>query len=442
MSPGLVLSKLLAIARKDVYVAFRDRNAMIFMFAMPIGISLIIGVTFGPGSDIAIDDVPVAVINQDQGTTAPDDSPLNFGDTFAAAFVPTGDETIDANFAMIHDLTDGELTDDVADARAQVADGDLAAAVLITGADFSENALNGTEPSVIDIYYDSGRSVGPSVVRSIVNAITNGMNTVILAQRLAPDLMAMMGEAQGVNQEQIGPAVGRFSTEAINLAQAAPIQLEQQNLEGETRTLDVLQFFAPSMAILFMTFAMATGGTTILREARHWTLQRIITTPTPRWLFMAGKLAGIYATGVIQMLLLIVSTTLIAKLMGREAAVWGTNIIGLALMILAVVFAATSLGLLIAALSQTVEQASAYNNVVIFLLGMLGGSFLDTSGLPGVLGVLPRLTLNYWGIDGFFRLAYDNAPVPDIALNLLVLVVIGCVFFTISLWRFDRRLDI
>lgn len=452
MSPRLAARKLFAIARKDVFVAFSDRNAMLFMFAMPIFLSVIIGVTFGSGSDVTLDDVPVAVVNHDQGTTAPDGSTFNLGATFADAFVPSaeetpGDETSSSetnnnDFAAIHDLTDGKLVEEAAAARTQVEDGDLAAAILITNENFSANALENGDPSVIDLYTDSARSVGPSVVRSIVNAIANGMNTVILAQRTGPDLLTAWGQDMDAGAAAIGSAIGRFSGQTMDLAQAAPIQLEQQNLEGEPRTMDMLQYFAPSMAILFMTFAMATGGTNILKESRDWTLQRIITTPTPRWLFMGGKLTGIYATGVIQLILLIIATTLIAQLMGRDTAVWGTNLPGLALMILAVVFAATSLGLLIAALARSVEQASAYNNVVIFLLGMLGGSFIPIENLPDALSLLPKLTLNYWGIDGFFALAYKNAPIGAIAPNLLVLVVMGCVLFSISLWRFNRRLDI
>jgi hypothetical protein len=157
-----MLRKLLAIAQKDVYLAFKDRNAMIFMFAMPIAISVIVGLAFGTSGDVNIDAVPVAVINQDAGTTAPDGSPLNLGATFEQAFIPTGDETLDAAFAPIHDLTEGERAADPAKARARVEDGDLAAVVTISGADFSENALTGDAPSTVGIFYDSGRSVGPS----------------------------------------------------------------------------------------------------------------------------------------------------------------------------------------------------------------------------------------------------------------------------------------
>ena len=61
------------------------------------------------------------------------------------------------------------------------------------------------------------------------------------------------------DQAAIGQAIGQISAESMTIAQAAPIQLERVDLQGKTRTFDALQYFAPSMAILFMTFAMAAG---------------------------------------------------------------------------------------------------------------------------------------------------------------------------------------
>jgi ABC-2 type transport system permease protein len=437
-----MLNKLWAIAWKDIYVAFRDRNAMIYMFAMPLALSVIIGLAFGTSGDVEIDRVPVAVINQDQGTTLPGGGTLNLGQTLQDAFVPTGDAAVDADFAVIHDLTDGEIYQDAGQARKKVEDGDLAAMIEIPDANFSGNVLTGTEPQTIGVFYDSGRSVGPSVVRSIVNGITNGMNTVILAQRVGPAYLEKLGAERGQDQAAVGQAVGRLSAESMAVAQSAPIRLEQVDLTGDTRTFDALQYFAPSMAILFMTFAMATGGTGILNESRRWTLQRIVTTPTPRWLFMGGKLFGTYLTGVVQMIILVLSTTLVARMMGRETAVWGHNLPGLALMILVVVFTGTSLGLVIAALSKTPEQASSYSSIALFVLGMLGGSFIPIENLPDAISWLPRLTLNYWGIDGFFNLATEDASIGSLGTNVLALIVMGVVFFVLSLWRFSRRLDI
>jgi len=434
--------KIVTIAWKDIYTTFKDRDAIAYLVALPVVLSAIVGLAFGTGGDVSIGAVPVAVVNQDQGITLPNGKTLNLGQTLERAFVPSGDPAQDAPYTAIHDLVDGAAYDDAERARDQIADGDLAALITIAGADFTANALSGDAPSTVDILYDSGRSVGPSVVRSIVSAITNGMNSVILAQRLGPAALAEIGAAAGADEAAIAAAAAGLSAEAMSIAEAAPIRLEKVDLQGETRSFDALQYFAPSMAILFMTFAMGAGATTIRLERERWTLQRILTTPTPRWAFMGGKLLGMYGTGLAQMVLLIVATTLVARLMGRQNSIWGTDALALALLVLAVVFAATSMGLLVAALSRTAEQANTYSTIAALVLGMLGGTFVPIENLPGALSWLPRLTLNYWGIQGFYDVATGEASLSGISTNLLALVVIGVVLFAASLWRFSRRQEV
>jgi ABC-2 type transport system permease protein len=437
-----MVTKLRAIAWKDVYTTFKDRNAMLLMFAMPLGLSLIIGLAFGgSGGDVKIDPVPVAVLNQDTGAALPGGSALVLGQTYQEAFVPAGNAAQDGVYKTIHELTKGEVAADLTRTRQLVEDGDLAALIQVPP-DFSTQVLSPGGSSAIQVYYDSGRSIGPSIVISIVRGITNGINTAVLAQRVGPNYLAQLGATLGKDQATVQQAAAQVSREAISNAPNPSIQLQQVDLQGKTRSVDALQYFAPSMAILFMTFAMASGATSILTEQQRWTLQRIITTPTPRWLFMGGKLAGTYITGVVQMVILMITTVLVARMMGRSTSVWGSNYLGIGLMTLAVVFAATSLGLVIAALSKTPDQASTYSTVALFLLGMLGGSFIQIQGLPAALSWLPKVTLNHWGIQGFFRLSYDNASVGGISTNLIALVLMGVIFFALSLWRFSRRLDI
>ncbi len=434
--------KIIAIARKDIYTTFRDLNAVAYLVALPVVLSAIVGLAFGTGGDVSIDAVPVAVVNQDQGITLPGGHSLNLGETLERAFVPTGDPAQDEPFAAIHDLVDGAAYDDAERARDQIASGDLAALITIAGADFTANALSGDAPGTVAILYDSGRSVGPSVVRSIVSAITNGMNSVILAQRLGPAALAEIGAAAGADEAAIAAASAELSAEAMSIAEAAPIRLEKINLQGETRSFDAMQYFAPSMAILFMTFAMGAGATTIRLERERWTLQRILTTPTPRWAFMSGKLLGMYGTGLAQMILLIAATTLVARLMGRQNSVWGTDMPAIALLVLAVVFAGTTMGLLVAAFSRTAEQATTYSSIVTLVLGMLGGTFVPIENLPDAVAWLPKLTLNYWGIRGFYDVATGEKALAGIGPNLLALVAMGVALFAASVWRINRRQEL
>lgn len=448
--------KWIAITRKDLYTAFQDRQAMLTMFAAPIALSVIIGLAFGTGGDIVIDAVPLGIANQDTGTALDGDPPVTLGDAYTEAFIPPDARDADGaagtspvsgegengdDFSIVYDLTDADSYDDPAVARAAVEDGDLAAALTIP-ADFSAAIFGEPGQSSVDVFYDSGLSVGPSIVLSIARQVTNGINTVILAQRMGPPAVTELGAGTGADTATIEAAAAQVGAQAMTVATAQPVTLREVDLQGDTRTVDAMQYFAPSMAILFMTFAMATGATSILDEQRRWTMQRILSTATPRWVFMGGKLGGTYLTGVVQMAVLIIATGGIALLMGREGWLWGDNVVGIALLVVAVVFAATSLGLVIAALAESTEQASTYSTVVLFILGMLGGSFIQVDALPEAIGWLPKLTLNYWGIQGFFDLAYDRASVADILPNVGLLLLMGVVFFAVSLWRFNRRLDI
>ncbi len=437
-----MLARITAIAWKDLYITFKDRDALIYMIALPVLLSAIIGLAFGTSGDVQLDAVPVAVINQDQGVTLPDGTLLNLGAEVQRAFVPSSDPAQDTPYRALYDLTDGKVYTDFNQARADVEDGDLAAAIAITDPQWTAQALAGGSPAPIALYYDSGRSIGPSVVRAILSAITNSMNSVILAQQIGPAALAEIGSTLGADEATVAQAVERLRGQAMTLAEASPIRLERLDWQGKRRIFDAMQYFAPSMAILFMSFAMGAGAATIRTEIQQWTLPRILSTPTPRWVFMVGKLLGMVGTGLAQMVLLIAATTLIARLMGREHSVWGNDLAGLTALLLAVVFAAVSLGLLVAALARSAEQASTYSSIVSMVLGMLGGSFIPIENLPDALAWLPKLTLNYWGIRGFFDLATGEETLAGIVPNLAALLAMGIILCAAGLWVFARRQEV
>ncbi len=432
--------KVRAIAWKDTYSAFKDRNAIMYMLVMPLALSAIVALAFGTGGDVSIDPVPVAVYNQDAGAELPNGQTLSFGAILTDVLAPPADAPEEA--AALRAVVDGQRVDDLEAARADVNTGTLGALVAVTDPDFTAKALAWEAPEPVLFYYDAGRSVGSAVVQSIVNSITSGINATLIAQALGPQWVLEVAGVEDPSQGMQNAAALLLGTRAAQLGESQPIQVEMVDLQGETREFDALQYFAPSMAIMFMTFTMAAGATGILIESRHWTLQRILTTPTPRWVFMAGKLLGTYATGLFQMIALIVSTSLFALALGRQSAIWGTNWVGLALMVVTVTFAGTSLGLVIAALSKTPEQASTYSTVALFLLAMLGGTFIPIENLPQTLAWLPKVTLNYWGIQGFVALSYEQASVAEIVTYVAVLAGMGVVLFALSLWRFNRRLDV
>ncbi len=180
------MRKILAVAFKELYVTFRDRNLILLMFATPLVLSTIIGMAFGGSGASELPDfadIAVAVVNLDEGVdlqetinlpdqfpnldalptdpaalfpSLPDGAALNFGDqltaillsqpvegagtTAAAGFDLTemGCSLLDesesaaaAPLGSLDDLLDATAMDSADQARAAVDSGEFAAAVII-----------------------------------------------------------------------------------------------------------------------------------------------------------------------------------------------------------------------------------------------------------------------------------------------------------------------
>jgi ABC-type multidrug transport system permease subunit len=74
----------------------------------------------------------------------------------------------------------------------------------------------------------------------------------------------------------------------------------------------------------------------------------------------------------------------------------------------------------------------------MLLFGILGGSFGGTAGLPGVMGIISRITPNTWAQEGFIELAGQGTLV-DILPSMGGLLVMAVVLFAIAVLFFRRR---
>jgi ABC-2 type transport system permease protein len=191
-----------------------------------------------------------------------------------------------------------------------------------------------------------------------------------------------------------------------------------------------------------MMFTAQAGANDLLRERQQWTLQRLLTSPTPRLAVLMGKLIGTFVNCMVQLAALFLSLTLIGSLLAGELKfIWGTNILSIVLVMVAASVGAAGLGTLINGVVRTQEQGNVIGGTLVVLMGAMGGTFFPVQSIQNVpgLGLLPYLTLNYWGIDAFTSLALGQG---DILLNVVILLGLGAGMFSIGLWFFNRQLDI
>ncbi len=419
------MKKLILIGLKDVKLAFRDVSALLLMLLAPFLLTLGLGFVTGAfsGSDgSGVSGIPVILVNQDRA---------QLGNALVELF--QSDD--------LKELITAEEMDDPEQARRAV-DEDTAAAVIVIPEGFTASIIpeQGSEagqvtsgeqvargsPVEIELYSNPTRPTSFGVVQSIVERFVDKMEIARVGGEVAVTQLLQNGLITPQQAAQVGQQTGADLAET----EQSGITLKGITNTGADVQFNVLAYMAPGMALMFLMYTASYGGRTLLTERNQGTLTRLLVTPTSTVQVLGGKILGTFLTGSAQVLILIVSTTL---LFGLE---WGDPL-GVLALVLAAVFAAVGWGMIITATAKTPGQVSWMGMIVTLLFGLLGGSFFTVDALPAWFQMLGKITPNAWGLDGFLTLA-QGGGLADIGGAITGLLVMGLLLFGLSALLFRR----
>jgi ABC-2 type transport system permease protein len=410
------MKKLIIIGLKDLKIVFRDKPALIMMllapFLLTVGLGLVSGRLSG-GSASGIDNIPVILVNQDEG---------QLGQALVDIF--ESDQLADLVTPVV--ATDPQI------ARQQVDDDKFSAAIIIP-AGFTDSVIPGDaqDPVLdqkIDIYINPTRPTSAGVIKTIVDEFISRVEVGRVSGQVAISQLLQNGLIQPQEAMQIAQQIGQQGAESAISNDA--ITLITSTTEGNPMQFDVLAYMAPGMALMFLLFTVANGGRTLLTERIQGTLPRILVTPTYSIQILGGKIFGIFITGTAQMLILIIASSVLFQIK------WGDPLAVL-LLVLASVVGAVGWGLILTAIAKTPGQISAIGTALMLTFGILGGSFTSRDALPDWLRTLSLVTPNAWGLDGFQILALGG-DLSNILTPISGLLVMGVVLFGISAFLFNR----
>ncbi len=411
------MRKLFLIGLKDLKLVFRDKAALIFMLLAPFLLTLGLGFVTGQfsSSGSGISNIPVVLVDQDGGELG----------TAVVEMFQSDD---------LADLVTATVVEDPAEAYQQV-DDDLVAAAVIIPDGFTESVIPAdgqTEPGEtvqLVIYGNPTRPTSVGVIKTILEEFVARLEvgrvggTVSITQLLTnglvtPDQAMTLGVQMGQQQ-------------AETLAESTAITLNTNVASDEAANFNPLAYIAPGMALMFLMYTVSNGGRTLLVERNQGTLPRLLVSPTNSAQVLGGKIFGVYLSGVAQMLILILGSTVLFQLQ------WGDPLAVLVL-VLAAVFGACGWGMLITSIAQRPGQIAAIGSAMMLTFGILGGSFVQLDMMPVWVQWFSKITPNAWGLDGFSTLALGGGL--DLILQpILALLIMGVVLFAISLVFFNRR---
>jgi ABC-2 type transport system permease protein len=420
--------RALSITFKDMQAAFKDPGTWVSLFLFP----LIFIFFFGGGLTALMNGgeeetaetarITLPVVNEDDGSE------------LAHAFL---ENLAAAGTVEIH-LINRETADSQLDTR------EIGHALFIPEG-FSADFATGTPVELLLVNHPFADINETEALRLAVDGVAQDL---ALEQQLVASL-----EQMGRMQAAADPGQEAFSTERI-VAQART-QFEQSHerplvtlSQVEPGALAVteqepqftgIQVAVPGFAVLFIFLAAQATAQNIYEEKKYGSFRRLLAAPISKTSLLFGKMALNFLMALLQLGVIFAVALFIFPLLGLEKLSLGYDPLALVLLCLLVAVCSTSLGILIAALARTENQIGGLSTVIVWGMGILGGSMVPLFLMSDALDTLGKIVPQYWAVKGFYNLLVLSGGLADIALPLAVLLGFSVLFFGIGAWRFEYQ---
>ncbi len=399
--------KLLSIAIKDTKILIRDRRALLILLAMPFVIITILGLALGGlwSGDSSVSKFNVGVVDNDGGEVAK---------AFTEDILQSKDMK---KLLAVQNMSESS-------ARANVANGDLAAAVIIPS-DFSSKIKQGRKAE-FTVLADPGQQIRAGIIRSIADAFATNVSAIMIATKTPVVALAKAGAVSPLQMDAFAQQLAADARQALDDPQVKMTK----NTTATNDEVSAMQYYSAGIGVMFILFGSMFGAFSLLDERRNMTLARLLSSPTSKLSILGGKLGGIFLIGILQFAALVVATRL---LFGVD---WGNFWPGVIILAVFTVLAATGMAIFIAAIAKTSKSAAAVSQIMIQGMAAIGGSMIPIMQFPVWMQNASKLTINYWGISGFRDLMLGKG-LNAIIIPCAILLVISTVFLTIGVWRFN-----
>jgi ABC-2 type transport system permease protein len=415
---------MLSIAWKDLLILFKDRNAMVGAFLLPIvfivvylGVSGLSGGGRGEGEE-ATARVALVVVNNDPSGAAAQSLVENLGRNanIAVTTVPEGDARTKLESREIERM-------------------------LVIPASFSADVAAGRQAtiSLVNNSLDRGSN------EAVLMAVAGVTRTMSLEQQIVASL-DRLAEMQRSNPSfdpatsaKLAVPIAQHQFEAsrdrplVVVVQSQPASLGS----GPEVRISGVQIGVPGFAVLFIFLTAQITARSIYDEKKTGTFRRLLAAPLGKWQMLAGKLIPNFVVVVIQVVFLFAAGMFLLPLMGLDALRLGNDIPALVLLVLAIALCCTTLGILISAMARTEAQIGGIAGLVLWVLAFLGGSFIPLFLINESMATIGQLTPHYWAVTGFYDLLTRGQGLAAILDSIVVLLGFSAVFFVIGAWRFE-----
>ncbi len=380
------MSRVLAIAVREVRSYLQDRGDLAFSLLLPIAIFALM---YGAFSGQTLFNGTAYIVN------------LDADGAHAQRLIERLNEQEGLQVSLLT----------LEDANARLERSDILVAAIIPQ-DFSVQLDSGWPTQITFRQRGNGGTEG-QIVASMVRAEADAVSRELQVRRQVQIALA----GKGVSEEQVRTTVeGLLEKEH----RAPAVDIVDSTIGGEVSLVDQ---FMPGIMSMFVLMAITLGSRALVEERKKGTLERLLTTRLSVTELYMGKLTAGVARGFVQVLILLVLAGLVFRLF--------SPIEFLSLLLVSVLFvaAASTLALIIASIARTEDQAISISIVFTMATVMLGGTFFEIPE-DTFLSLTSQASLNTYVNSAFKAIMSGEAAVGDLATELIVLagtVVVGLI---------------
>ncbi|NNE96256.1 MAG: ABC transporter permease [Acidimicrobiales bacterium] len=382
--------KVLAIALNSLRRLTRTRANLFFVFALPMLMILVLGLTVGSATP------RIGVYVEGERTPA------------VRALIDEL-ETIEGADAVVFDGL-GEATD-------QLKREDIDALVTVPD-DYGETLESG---GLATLSYSVIPGNGGLEVQGFVRSAVAAQSSTLRATRLV------------VAETDVSD--GEAATLVAATAEVQPtVSVRTVDADGAPFIeADIVGFVAAQELVLFVfVMSMVLAGA-LIQSKRLGVTRRMMSTAATTAEVVAGEALGRYLVAVAQSAVIVASTALF---FGLD---WGSWPATLAI-VAAFCLVATAAALLIGAVVRNESQSQAVGISVGLALAALGGCMVPFEVFPDSLRTLAHITPHAWAVDAFTEVVQRGGGIAQIGTELAVLVTYGLVVLAAATFMLRRSI--
>jgi ABC-2 type transport system permease protein len=446
-----LIRRILILVRKDFWIFMGDPVAIGLGFIVPMVMILVFGLVFGNTGHGSTSEFVVLAVNEDRG--------------------PAGKRLLSAlddlsEIRIVERLKGDSLALDSSKARERVEKGRNSVAIIVP-ADFSDGLKAGKirlslleDPSdpvtagvVTGLLQKQAFSTFPALMpmnlsqmgmgrpdstqwkgfnqdirRSVKERFGVPIPDSLLGSNLFPDEMVLGSDKDSATAASSGFNFGE-SFEKI-------FQIKREEVVGKQIVNPGIAQSVAGPAVMFLLFAAGAVAASLLREMHGGAVQRLLVSRASAGELLFSKYFYAIVLGNAQLITMMVYGWLI---FGLDIF---THPLEIFVVILCTAAAMSSLGLFIAAIARTEEQAAGLQVVVILGISAIGGAMFPSFMIPKAVRTLAQATPVHWAMQGFLDVFWRDQSLPGILFECAILLAMAVVLVSIATVLFRKRLAV